>query len=216
MIGLLCSVGCFHAFGQGIFSCVDSKGRRLTADRPIAECLDREQNELNPNATVRRKLGPSLTGDERTAEEEKNRKIAQERSVAIETKRRERAMLNRYPNQASHDKERHAAIVVVDEVIATTTQRSGELASQRVALENEAEFFKSAPSKTPARLKRMIEEHEQHQAAQTRFVADLAGEKQRVNNRFDVELAQLRRLWSLQVAPVVPVTASAPSPVAKK
>ena len=213
MVGLLCSIGCFHAFGQGIFSCVDSKGRRLTADRPIAECLDREQNELNPNATVRRKLGPSLTGEERTAEEEKNRRIAQEHNLATDAKRRDRALLRRYPNQASHDKERHAALVVVDEMIATTTQRSGELALQRVALENEAEFFKSDPAKAPARLKRMFEEHEQHQAAQTRYVADLAGEKQRVSNRFDEELARLRRLWSLQVAPVA---ATAPSPAAKK
>ncbi|OYX12745.1 MAG: DUF4124 domain-containing protein, partial [Acidovorax sp. 32-64-7] len=26
-----------------IYTCVDRQGRRLTADRPIAECLDREQ-----------------------------------------------------------------------------------------------------------------------------------------------------------------------------
>ena len=213
MVGLLCSVGWLHASGQGIFSCVDAKGRRLTADRPIAECLDREQNELNSNATLKRKHGPSLTADERDAEEEKNRRISQELSLVTEVKKRERALLTRYPNLASHNKERLAAITQVDDVIATTTPRSAELVMQGKALDIEAEFFSKDPSKAPLRLKRLIEEHEQHLAAQNRLVADLAGEKQRVNNRFDEELARLRRLWSLQVAPV---TATAPMPTAKK
>ncbi|HET7868163.1 MAG TPA: DUF4124 domain-containing protein, partial [Burkholderiaceae bacterium] len=29
--------------GSGIYSCTDARGRRLTSDRPIIECLDREQ-----------------------------------------------------------------------------------------------------------------------------------------------------------------------------
>ena len=28
--------------GGGIYTCVDRNGRRLTADRPVPECLDRE------------------------------------------------------------------------------------------------------------------------------------------------------------------------------
>ena len=35
-----------HAQGSSIYTCVDSKGRRLTSDRPIVECLDREQHQL--------------------------------------------------------------------------------------------------------------------------------------------------------------------------
>ena len=51
----------------GIYTCVDRNGRRLTADRPIAECLDREQRELGPSGIVRRQIGPSLTEQERAA-----------------------------------------------------------------------------------------------------------------------------------------------------
>ena len=44
-----------HAWAQaGIYTCVDAKGRRLTSDRPIVECLDREQKELTPNGNVKR------------------------------------------------------------------------------------------------------------------------------------------------------------------
>ena len=45
----------------GIYTCVDAKGRKITSDRPIADCIDREQVELNPSGTVRRKVGPTLT-----------------------------------------------------------------------------------------------------------------------------------------------------------
>ena len=50
-----------QACADGIYTCVDAQGRRLTADRPIRECIDREQNELNASGTVKRKIGPSLT-----------------------------------------------------------------------------------------------------------------------------------------------------------
>ncbi|WP_432214584.1 DUF4124 domain-containing protein, partial [Salmonella enterica] len=36
----------------GIYTCVDAKGRKLTADRPILDCIDREQKELNASGQV--------------------------------------------------------------------------------------------------------------------------------------------------------------------
>jgi len=48
----------------GIYSCVDAKGRTLTADRPIAECSDREQRELSPSGMTRRRLEPTYTARE--------------------------------------------------------------------------------------------------------------------------------------------------------
>ena len=48
-----------------IYTCVDRQGRRLTADRPIAECLDREQRELNSSGTTRRVIQPTMTASER-------------------------------------------------------------------------------------------------------------------------------------------------------
>jgi hypothetical protein len=30
--------------------CVDAKGRKITADRPIPDCIDREQQELSRQA----------------------------------------------------------------------------------------------------------------------------------------------------------------------
>ena len=37
----------------GIYTCTDSQGRRLTADRPIPECAHKEQQVLNGDGSVR-------------------------------------------------------------------------------------------------------------------------------------------------------------------
>jgi len=63
---------------QGIYTCTDAKGRKLTSDRPIPECADREQRVLNPSGTVKTIVGPSLTGPERAALEARQRREAEE------------------------------------------------------------------------------------------------------------------------------------------
>ena len=191
MGGWLC-----HA--QGIYTCVDAKGRRLTADRPITECIDREQRELNPSGTVRRKIGPTLTAEERAAEEDKARKAAEERSRATEEKRRDRALLTRYPDRATHDKERNAATTQIDTLIATATRQIGELTAERGRFQTELEFFKGDPAKASPKLKRQIEENDRQLRAEQRFLANQEAEKKRLTERYDGELGRLRALWALK------------------
>jgi hypothetical protein len=197
---------------QGIFTCVDAKGRRLTADRPIAECMDREQKELNATGTVKRKIGPVLTADERAAEEEKNRKALEERNRVAEEKKRERALLIRYPDQRAHDKERLAALAVADEGIALARKNLDELAVQQRKLETELEFYQSNPSKVPGRLRRQVEENNEHVESQKRYIVNQDKEKLRINARFDDELGKLKQLWAQRGTPVTAVgAASAPA-----
>lgn len=103
--GLLaaCAAG---ASAQGIYTCVDANGRRITSDRPIDACTDREQKELNPSGRVRRTIGPSLTAAERAAQEEQERKAAAEKERLAEQKRIQKTLLARYPTPAAHDAER--------------------------------------------------------------------------------------------------------------
>lgn len=190
-----------QAWGQGIYTCVDSRGRRLTADRPIADCMDREQTELSPGGLVKRKIGPQLTAQERAAEDEKARKVGQEQLRLAEEKKRDRALLARYPDQAAHDKERAAATAQADEVLAAAHKRNAELAAERKRLDVELEFFKNDPSRAPARLKRQIEEITQNVQAQQRFVTGHEEDKRRIAARFDEELGRLRQLWSEQGSP---------------
>ena len=218
---LLATLGADWAWAQapgtsgGIYTCVDRNGRRLTADRPIAECLDREQRELGPSGIVRRQIGPSLTEQERAAQEAQRRKEAEARARELEERRRERALTARYPDKAAHDVERAAAIQLVDDVTATAEKRLVELAQQRKAFDVEMEFYKKDPNKAPMSLRRKIAENEESIAEQQRFIAGQDQEKRRVHQRFDVELAQLRKLWDAQRMPVSGATpasdASAPA-----
>lgn len=184
----------------GVYTCVDAKGRKLTADRPIVDCIDREQKVLNPSGTVRAKVGPSLTAQEKAEQEQKEKREAEERGRVAEEKRRDRALLTRYPNKGVHDQERAEALAQIEAVAKAATTRLQELARQRVAIDEEMEFYKKDPSKAPAYVRRQQEENTQSQNVQKRFIADQDAEARRLNARFDDELVRLRQLWA-QMAP---------------
>lgn len=206
LAGILCAVLGISSWAQqppvtgGVYTCTDAKGRKLTADRPIAECTDREQKILNPSGTVKAKVGPSLTAQEKAELEQKVKQEAEERNRAAEEKRRDRALLTRYPNKGVHDQERAEALSQIDAVVRAATTRLKELDRQRAAIDEEMEFYKKDPARAPVYLRRQQEENAQSQLVQRRFIADQEGETRRVNARFDDELGRLKALWA-QMAP---------------
>jgi hypothetical protein len=189
--------------GGSIFTCTDARGQRLTSDRPIVECLDREQRELKKDGTVRRTIGPSMTAQERAAFEERERRLTEERQKQVDERRAQKALVTRYPNRAAHDAERVKALRAAQDVIAAGQHRVADLEEQRRKLQQEAEFYKDA-SKWPPKLKRQFEENDQLIAAQQRFVESQEEEKQRINAQFDDELSRLKVLW----AQLLPATAT--------
>ena len=131
VLGLvLCGAAGLSA-AQSIYTCIDNKGRRLTHDRPIAECADREQRELYSNGSVKRSIGPTLTEHEADLEAQRQRKEAEDRSRVTEARRRDRALLTRYQNVAAHDAERADALRQVDDVMAFGFKRLADLEQQR-------------------------------------------------------------------------------------
>lgn len=184
----------------GIYSCMDSKGRRITSDRPIPECLDREQRELSNSGVVKRVVPPSYTAEERARLDAQKKAEDLQRARIAEEKRRNRALMVRYPNQAVHDKERASALVQVDNVIDTVNQRQAALAKQRQEIDRELEFYEKDVRKAPAWLQREHEHNRQQLELQKRFLQEQALEKQRISARFDEELAKLKLLWSQNVS----------------
>jgi hypothetical protein len=194
--GLLLGATLTGAGAQGIYTCTDAKGRKLTSDRPIAECIDREQIELNPNGTVRRRVNPTPTGQELAAEAARQREAAEQQARRAEEQRRVQAELTRYPNRAVHDAERARAIAQIDELIKASKKRLGELQQQRKEIESEMEFYRKDPSRAPASLKQQITQNEQSIGVQDRFIVEQEAEKKRANARFDEKLAELQKLWA--------------------
>ena len=185
-----------NAQAQGIYTCTDGKGRRITSDRPIVECLDREQHQLGKTGIVRQVVPPSYTADERAKIEDRQRAENEIKARAAEEKRRERALLIRYPNQVVHDKERTEALAQIDEVIAAVNKREVALKQQRKEVETEMEFYQADPSKAPFWLRRKLEDSDKQMVVQKRFLEEQAQEKLRINQRFDEELVKLRQLWA--------------------
>lgn len=184
------------AMAQGVYTCTDAKGRRITADRPIPDCLDREQRVLNSNGTVKERIGPTLTAEERARKEEQDKRDEQERLRQSEAARRERALLVRFPNQAAHDRSRAEALSQIELGIRSGTSRQQELQKQRAKLNEEMEFYQKDPSKAPANLRAQMEENTKNLKVQEMFIADQELEQRRVNQRFDEELYRLRKLWA--------------------
>lgn len=190
----------------GIYTCVDAKGRTLTADRPIADC--NEQVQLNSNGTVKRKVEPSYSAREVAEREDRDRQAQQLAARQQEDRRRERALLMRYPNAAAHDRERSEALVQIDVVIKAAQTRLGELAEERKRIDDELEFYKSDPSKTPDSLRRKLDDNVKSVAVQARFIGEQDEEKRRVNARFDEEQSRLAPLWASNAAAAAATSAS--------
>ena len=148
------------ANGGSIYSCVDGSGRTITSDRPIPACFDREQVELTPSGTVRRRIEPRYTARELEQREARQREAEQAALRAREERRRERALLVRYPNAATHDRERSEAMKQIDAVIGAARTRLGELAEERRKIDGEMEFYKKDPSKAPPSLRRQLEDND--------------------------------------------------------
>lgn len=202
------------AGAQGVYTCTDSKGRRLTADRPIIDCIDREQIQVNPSG-LKRRIAPTPTAAERAAEEDRARLLEEERNRVEELRKRERALVLRYPNQGVHDRERGEALALVDSVTAAAQKRTQDLLKQRKFLDGEVEFYQLDPSRMPPKLKRQIVEVEAQLAAQKRFLVDQDVEKVRVNARFDEELTRLKLLWAQQGVVPAPTARAVPTSAAQ-
>lgn len=178
----------------GIYTCVDDKGRRLTSDRPIPDCYAREQRVLNRDGSLRTVKLPPLTADERADRDAAERQAAAQRTAHNDAIRRDRNLVNRYPNDAAHRKSREEALNTVRAAIKSSEARVTELAAERKPLEAEAEFYKGKT--LPTKLKQNLDANDAAVEAQKSSAQNQGAELVRINRLYDIELERLKRLWA--------------------
>lgn len=178
----------------GIYTCTTPDGRRFTSDRPIPACNAQEQRVLNSDGSLQRIHPPSLTPEERTLREAAERRAQAERTAQLDAVRRDRNLLNRYPNEAAHRKAREAALDTVRVAMRATEMRLKRLADERKPLLSEAEFYRDRT--LPGPLKQQLDANEAAAEAQRAAAQTQAAELDRINRNFDIELERLRRLWA--------------------
>ncbi len=176
-----------------IYTCVDAKGKRYTSDRPIVECLAREQQVLNRDGSLRQVIPPTLTADERAAAELRERDEVAERAARSESFRRDRNLMQRYIAEPAHRKAREAALDQARRALTLSEARLELLAKERKPLIDEAEFYVGKP--LPAKLKQQLDANDAAAEAQRSLIANQQAEVTRVNALFDIELQRLKALW---------------------
>lgn len=186
------------AIGQGqskavsIYSC-EINGKKLTSDRPIRECNEREQREHNQDGSVRGVRPPPMTADERAEQEAREQQAALARSQQREAIRRDRNLLQRFPNEAAHKKAREAALDDVRKSLKLSESRLVSLEKERKPLMDETEFY--IGRQMPLKLKQSIDANDAATEAQRNLVSNQKAEIVRIDKLYDDELERLRKLW---------------------
>jgi hypothetical protein len=217
-VALLAWAGCAgtasaqgKAPGTGIYTCVDDKGRRITSDRPIPECLAREQQQLNRDGSLQRTVPPLPTAQERADQEQRERRAAEARALQADAMRQDRTLLQRYKSPEDHQRAREASLGVVRAAMAATEQRLAGLDHERKQYAQEAEFYRGRA--LPPKLQQNIEAAETATAAQRSLAQNQRVELDRINRLYDIELERLRQLWAGaapgSLGPMTPVGAAA-------
>jgi hypothetical protein len=177
-----------------VFTCVNAAGRTLTSDRMIGDCMDREQRVLSQDGTLLRVVPPSLTADERAEKEARDRKAAAEREAKSEAVRRDRNLVQRFPNAAAHQKAREQALEVTQFAITQSEARLADLDRERKPLMEETEFYKG--KSVPGKLKGQLDANDAATTAQKELLVQQKAELDRASKLYDVELAHLKKLWA--------------------
>ena len=178
---------------SAIYTCTDSNGKKLTSDRPIAECSTREQRVLNADGSVRNVLGPTLTADERADKEARDRDAAAAFAAKQDAVRRDRNLIARFPDEAAHRKARNAALDGMRSAVKASEARLELLAKARKPMADEAEFYNAKTM--PATLRAQLEGNETSTEAQRALIQNQQLEVVRINNLYDAELERLKKLW---------------------
>ncbi len=185
-----------EAGGQAsIYTCTTPQGRRITSDRPISECMGTGQRELSPSGSLKRVVPPVLTASERAREAERLKQEAERQARLDEEKRKNHALVTRYPDQAAHDQARREALEQIDGLTTVVRQRLGKLDQQHQEISAELEFYRQDPRRAPAWLRNLEQENLRQRKAQAAYLAEQSRERERIVKAFDDELARLQLLW---------------------
>lgn len=182
-----------------MFSCV-ANGKTYSADRPPPECVNSELRELNRDGSVRRVIPRPLTLEEQRARALEAKKKFEEEEQLLDQRRRDRALLEAFANEAEIEAARKKSLEGAEQVLRRSAERTQSLAKDRKRLDDETEFYKKRD--VPDSLKRSLAANSQAVAAEERILTEARGEVQRVNERFDAELKRYRALLAQGARPV--------------
>jgi hypothetical protein len=204
--GVLASVALFSTLfvsvpvaaenGRSSFTCVVG-GKKVVSDRLIPECNNTEQRELNADGSLKRIVKPPPTPDER----EESERIEAEHKAKIaalnDAVRRDRNLMQRYPDEAAHRKAREKALDEFRVSEKNSAARIALLLEEKKKLDEDRKFYENERVKKtlPTTLKQKIDANDAALAAQRSVALNAQTELDRINANHDAELLRLKKLW---------------------
>jgi len=182
--------------GRAIIQC-EMNGKKVTSDRLIPECANKEQRELNPDGSLKRIIPPTPTADELTAKEQQELADKLQAAARSDAVRRDRNLMQRFPDEAAHRKAREKALDELRIAGRIYADRIAELMIEKKKLDDERYFYKNerVNKPVPTQLQQKIDANDASLEAQRLLAKTQVEETTRINDLYDAEFARLRKLW---------------------
>jgi hypothetical protein len=135
-----------------------------------------------------------MSPEEAARQETARRAVEQARAARDAEARRDRALLARYPDTASHDAARARAQEPVTRQIETAQRRLNELEREGEQLQEERDALGNRAM--PQALRHRVAANEGAIEAQLTILRGQEAERDRLNRQYDLELGRLRALWA--------------------
>lgn len=179
------------------FTCVVN-GKKLVSDRPIPECANVEQRELNSDGSLKRLVRPTPTDDERAEIERKEREDKAKIVALNDAIRRDRNLTQRFPDEATHQKAREKALDDLRVSVKNSGARIALLLQEKKKLDEEKQFYVNdrVNKSLPSLLKQKLDANDAALEAQRSLAQNQQAEVIRINALYDAELGRLKKLWS--------------------
>lgn len=176
-----------------IYSC-ELNGKRITRDRQIAECDQVPQRVMNSDGSLHHITPPTLTETQRQELEACDREAEADRVGRREASRRDRSLMQTFPDEAAHRKSREKSLDDSRSSVRKSKERIELLLTDRKPLLEEAEFYVGKP--LPLKLKLALDANDATLGAQKALIQTQEAEVKRINDRYDLELTRLRKFWT--------------------
>lgn len=183
--------------GRTIFQC-EVNGKKVTSDRLIAECVHKEQRELNIDGSLKRIIAPTLTSEELATKEQQEREAKADLAAKNDAVRRDRNLMQRFPDETAHHKAREKSLDELRISGKNSAARIALLLGERKKLDEERQFYVNdrVNKPLPAALQQRLDANGAALEAQKSLAQNQGAEVDRINALYDAELARLKRLWS--------------------
>ena len=187
---------CLPATAQAtVFLCHDGRGGTITTDHLDSNCLQYGGKELNPDGSVRRLI---LTQRQQADQRQALQREQAAREQQLREQREQRALLARYPDDATLQSARTADLHSVQALIDAAHERLKVLARERHDNALDAQFYPNGNYPADLRARMQINQSQREQEQQ--MILAQQRELLRVEKHYKDLRARLQPLWARQHA----------------